>query len=160
MSAPAAQGPNGRLPAASAAAWAPRLRAATGPGDVRASVRPTRQLWSVRTRRPRPVAQCACVEPSALRTARARRSALLSLSARAPRGALSGLVRVRAAYSCSLVALRPPVARAFVPLRKRGPCTPPEGCPALARRRWEAGVGGWTDPSTLAGTVPWCQGAG
>lgn len=32
MSAPAAQGPNGRLPAASAAAWAPRLRAAVWAG--------------------------------------------------------------------------------------------------------------------------------
>lgn len=113
MSAPAAQGPNGRLPAASAAAWAPLLRAAIWAGRrayerasyvpaVVSAHAPVSARRPVRVRCTQRLTYCLAAPPGA------------AVSARAPRRALASPVRVRTACRCCLVAFRSPVARAFV----------------------------------------------
>lgn len=155
MSAPAAQGPNGRLPAASAAAWAPLLRAAIWAGRrayerascvpaVVSAHAPVSARRPVRVRWTQCPTYCLPSPPSA------------AVSARAPRRPLASPVRVRTVCSCSLVAYRPPVARAFVlygigdrARRARGARPWPD---AAGKQGWE---GAGTDPLTLAGILPW-----
>lgn len=119
---PAGQGPNGRLPAASAAAWAPRPGPRPGPRAcvVRACVRACRRAagaW--------PSARACPAGPSPVRV-RARRS-LRSVCLRSPR--------------CRMVLGPAPGWRRPL-FGGRGEAAGwARGTPARARCRWEAGVG-------------------
>lgn len=141
MSAPAAQGPNGRLPAASAAARAPLLRAA---------------VWARRRASERasyaPAVASAHAPFSARRPVRVRP---------AQRGCHSA--RVRTACHSGLVAWRPPVARAFVLCGVRDRARR-RGAPGLGQTPLGSGGGGLDRPfdplGNLAGTIPGFRGAG